>query len=167
MARENSIAPNPDERPEAGHEPHGGATHHVELSATAGSAARLRKTPRKQQQVLAATAALRAAPIVIPKWLAERGLGARGSIDPAEYKLALHRALEQFKGRGGRRRRKDDLSHPWRLFADQAIEMQRSDPFLTLDIIVERLGITAEDGRDRTRSLRRWIDDRKAELGGN
>jgi hypothetical protein len=68
---------------------------------------------------------------------------------------------------GGRRRLEDKPEHPWRIFADQAIEMLRAEPFLTLDIIVERLNMPDEQGGDRTKTLRRWIKRRTAELRGN
>jgi len=68
---------------------------------------------------------------------------------------------------GGRRRLEASPSHSWRHLADQAIEMQCAEPFLSLDIIVQRLGMTDEDGRDRTRTLRRWIDRRKADSSEN
>lgn len=79
--------------------------------------------------------------------------------------------LARFNGRRatqrvGRRRLTDRPDHPWRLFADQAIEMRRGEPFLTRSELVEHLGLLSEGGQDRRKTLGRWITWRLEELAG-
>lgn len=77
------------------------------------------------------------------------------------------RLLQQITTSGGQHKLEDKPDHPWPLIADRAIELRRVDPFATLDDLVDRLGMLDEEGKDRRKTLSRWIAKRTKEINGS
>jgi hypothetical protein len=88
----------------------------------------------------------------------------------AEKGLSLLRGMPlDARGQSPRRGRKtleDTPTHTWRLFADQADEMLRREPWRPLEYVVGALQVPGPNVDARIRKLQRWRQRRHLELAG-